>query len=278
VRGRRIRYSAAELAFVKSNCAMSRRSLHAAFSRVFGRTDVKLADIKSLCSRNGWTTSRKRWHHEDDALLAEIYPDTSTVEVASRLGRSIASTYMRAQQLGLQKGDAYLASPAACRLRRGGDIGAVHRFTKGHVPANKGKPMPFNANSAATRFKKGERRGVAVKLYKPIGTERLSKDGYLERKIHDGLPLQSRWRAVHLVRWEEINGSVPKGMALKCLGDKRNTDPSNWELVARALLPRLNGKHGRGYDSAPSELKPTIMAIAKLEHAARNRPGGRGGR
>ena len=36
-----------------------------------------------------------------------------------------------------------------------------------------------------------------------------------------------------------------------------------------ALAPRLNGRFGRGYDTAPPELKPTILAIAKLEHAAR---------
>jgi hypothetical protein len=34
------------------------------------------------------------------------------------------------------------------------------------------------------------------------------------------------------------------------------------------MLPRLNGKgsRGRDYDTAPAELKPTIMAVAKLEH------------
>lgn len=31
----------------------------------------------------------------------------------------------------------------------------------------------------------------------------------------------------------------------------------------------LNGRFGRDYDTAPSELKPTILAIAKLEHKAR---------
>src|SRR6185437_7978694 len=125
--------------------------------------------------------------------------------------------------------------------------------------------MPFNANSARTQFKKGGRTGRANELYKPIGTERLSKDGYLERKIHDGMPLQSRWRAVHLVNWEKLNGPLPKGMALKCLGDKSDTAPSNWMLVPRSMLPRLNNRWGRNFDHAPAELKPTIMAVAKLE-------------
>jgi hypothetical protein len=122
-----------------------------------------------------------------------------------------------------------------------------------------------------TQFKKGERRGVAAKLWKPIGTERLSKDGYLERKINNDLPLQARWRAVHLIRWEEINGPIPEGQALKCLdSNKSNTSPANWKAVPRAILPKLAGKWAAiAYDDAPAELKPTIMAIAELEQAAR---------
>jgi hypothetical protein len=37
------------------------------------------------------------------------------------------------------------------------------------------------------------------------------------------------------------------------------------------VLPRLSGRFGRGYDDAPSELKPTIMAVAKLEHQLRQK-------
>jgi hypothetical protein len=74
---------------------------------------------------------------------------------------------------------------------------------------------------------------------------------------------------------------IPKGHRLKCLdGNKLNADLSNWELVPVGLLPRLNGRFGRGYDEAPAELKPAIMAVAKLEHRVRevatgNRGGGR---
>lgn len=162
----------------------------------------------------------------------------------------------------------------ALRRRRGWKTGRTGQFERQSVPHNKGKPMPFNPNSAATRFKKGHgRSGIAVALYKPIGTERLCKDGYLERKIHDGMPLQSRWRAVHLIRWEAINGPVPKGFALKALdSDRLNTEPSNWALIPRAILPRLNGgphKTVLAYDRASPELKPAVMAVAKLDHQAR---------
>ena len=172
-----------------------------------------------------------------------------------------------------QREDVSAAHLHALRKRKGWRTGRTGRFEKGQTPANKGKKMPWNANSAATQFKKGVRRGVAARLYKPVGTERLSKEGYLERKIHDGMPLQSRWRAVHLIRWEERNGPIPAGHCLKCLGDRSDTDPSNWELIDRALLPRLAGgnrfTNRTPYDSAPPELKPAILTVAKLEHHAR---------
>jgi len=179
--------------------------------------------------------------------------------------------YHRAFVVRFGRTDVSAVNLNSLRKRKRWSTGRTGRFEPGQEPFNKGKPMPFHPNSAATRFQKGNRGGQAARLYKQIGAERLSKNGYLERKIHDGMPMQSRWRAVHLIRWEEINGPVPNGHALKCLGDKGDTDPSNWTLVSRALLPRLNGRFGRGYDAAPQEVKPTILTIAKLEHQARIR-------
>jgi hypothetical protein len=183
-----------------------------------------------------------------------------------------------------QRDDVTLPNFHALCKRNGWSTGRTGCFEKGQEPVNKGKKCKpgrggNHPNARKTQFTPGERRGVAVRLYKPVGTERMAKDGYLERKIHDGLPLRSRWRAVHLVRWEALNGPVPKGYALKCLdGDRLNTAPANWEAVPRAILPRLAGgnRYHRklAYDDAPAELRPTILVIAKPEHAMRRRPVG----
>lgn len=149
--------------------------------------------------------------------------------------------------------------------RKGWKTGRTGCFQKGSVPANKGKKMPYNANSARTQFKKG---GLPHNT-KFAGHERVSKDGYVEISINESNPhtgYERRYVLKHRWLWEKRNGPVPAGMCLKCKGDKLNTDPSNWDLVPRALLPRLNGRFGRGYDDAPPELKPTIIAAAKLEH------------
>jgi hypothetical protein len=206
MRGAPIRYTAAELDWIKACSDLPRVELHALFVQVFGRTEVTQQNLTALCKRNGWLTGR------------------------------------------------------------------TGRFCKGQISHNAGKKGFVAPGSEKGWFKPGVRQGVATKLYQPIGTERVSKDGYRERKINDDMPLQRRWRAVHLVEWEAINGPLPAGHALKCLdSDKTNTDPSNWTCVPRALLPRLNGRFGRDYDHAPAELKPTILAIAKLEHKVREK-------
>jgi hypothetical protein len=271
MRGRHVRYSVTELRFVECRRAMSRAELHAAFVQRFGRRDVTLDHIKNLCARRGWTAGRKRWRAADDALLRTLYPDTSTEEIARRMGRTLAATYGHAMKLGLNKSEAYLASPAACRLRRGDNVGAACRFQKGQTPANKGLRRPGWApgRMRETQFVKGQRGN----RWRPIGSERIV-GGYRYTKVSDqrGKPWTVNWKPTHVLLWENLHGALPKGMALKSLdGDRLNSDASNWEAVPRALLPRLNGKSGRRYDTAPAELKPMIMAIARLEHAARER-------
>jgi hypothetical protein len=189
---------------------------------------------------------RRPWTDRERATLARLYPDTRTNLIACRMRRSIESINGKAALLGLRKSAAYLASPAACRLRRGEHPGKATQFRKGHVPANKGLRRPGYApgRMAETQFRKGERSGVAVALYRPIGAERISKEGYLERKINDDLPLQRRWRAVHLLIWEAAHGPVPPGHAA-CFrnGDKADLRLANLEIVSRRELMLRNSVH-----------------------------------
>lgn len=180
-----------------------------------------------------------------------------------------------------QRDDVSQANLTALCKRMGWLTGRTGRFEKGQPSHNKGRKGFAPAGSEKGWFAKGQRRGAAERNWKPIGTERLSRDGYLERKIRDDGPPRARWRGVHLIRWEEVHGPVPEGHCLKCLdGDRLNTDPENWIAVPRAILPRLTGRwHAIPYDTAPPELKPILLAAAKLDHAAREaRNGRRGGR
>ena len=212
-------------------------------------------------------TQRRPWSASEDTELRELYSDTPTAEIARQLQRSVSSVYLRAYTFGLRKSQAYLASAAACRLH--GVAGVRTRFQKGQTPFNKGLRRPGWApgRMRETQFQKGVRRGVAVQLYKPIGTERLSKDGYLERKVNDDLPLQARWRAVHLVEWERVNGRIPAGHALVFRnGDKTDIRLDNLELITRAALMKRNSVH-----NLPQPLAQVVQLLGALNRKIRRR-------
>lgn len=212
MRGHRIAYSAAEMAWLEANYSMVISTYHRDFCAAFAREDVSLVNLHSLRKRKGWSTGR-----------------------------------------------------TGC-------------FEKGAEPHNKGVPCApgtggRHPNAARHQFKKGHQPHNTNYL----GHERVSKDGYVEISVDEPNPhtgYERRYVLKHRYLWEKINGPVPKGMALKCLADRLNTDPSNWELVPRAMLPRLNGGRNKklvAYDAAPPELKPTILAVAKLEYRAREK-------
>lgn len=191
---------------------------------------------------------KHRWSDADLALLREHFPHMPTRAVAELLGLRESQVYQQAHARGIRKDAQYLASPAACRLRRGDSTGVAHRFQRGIVPFNKGLRRPGWApgRMAQTQFKKGERRGRAAMLYQPVGAERLSKDGYLQKKINDGMPFQSRWRGVHILAWEAANGPLPRGHALVFRnGDRTDIRLDNFELLTRAELMRRNSYHTR---------------------------------
>lgn len=153
--------------------------------------------------------------------------------------------------------------------RNGWKSGQDGRFSKGQVSHNKGRKMPYNPNIAATQFK----AGAPPANIRPMGSERIGKDGYIEIKVPAANPYtghSTRFIHKHRWNWEQVHGPLPKGMALKCLdGDRTNTDAANWQAIPRGLLPRLSGRWRVAYDTAEAEVKPALLALAKLEHATK---------
>lgn len=109
-------------------------------------------------------------------------------------------------------------------------------------------------------------RSSTWRLDRPVGFEVVDSDGYIRVKTdRKSKSRREQWRPKHILLWEEKNGPTAKGHKLKCIdGNRSNPDPSNWECVPNGVLSRLNK---RGFNDASAALKPTIMAVAKLEHA-----------
>lgn len=153
---------------------------------------------------------------------------------------------------------------------RGIVSGRTGQFEKGSVSWNKGVKGYMGAN--ATSFKKGD----IPPNQQPMWTERIGKDGYIEMKVPERNPHtghSSRFKHKHLWLWEQANGPLPKGHCVIFVdGDYRNFDLANLMLVTRVVLLHMNLHH---YKEAPADLKPSIMALARLEAKAGIRSTGR---
>jgi len=139
--------------------------------------------------------------------------------------------------------------------------GRTGQYSKGLKPWNSGTKGICKPNSGS--FKKGDN----PKNINPIGHERIcNKDGYILVKIAEPNPYTSaktRYRHKHLFIWEKANGKVQPGMVVTFKdGNKLNCDLDNLIVISRAENLYLN-RHG--YKDLPDELKPSMLALAKLE-------------
>lgn len=219
---------------------------------------------------------RRGWTHLDHLVLEALYPHVRTERIAQALGHSLPACYNMARKLGLAKSDEYLASPDACRLRRGGENhpGRSTQFPKGHVPANKGLRRPGWApgRMAETQFRKGERRGVAAENYCPLGTIRTDPEGYQRIKVRDALAGEPTgfgntkvWPLLQRHIWEQNHGPIPPGHTVVFRdGNRANCDIANLELISRAELMRRNTIH-----RYPETLRNTILLLGALKRKVR---------
>ncbi|GAB3335076.1 HNH endonuclease signature motif containing protein [Marilutibacter aestuarii] len=209
---------------------------------------------------------------EDEIETVRInYADWPTFLIAHLVGRSVASVHSLAHKLGLHKGPGYHRNPHAHLWASWTHPNTVaSRFKPNQVPHNKGVRHPPGwapGRMAETQFKKGHRGGRAREVYQPIGATRFCRDGYLQRKINDDRPFQQRWRAVHVLMWEEHRGPVPPGHQVGFLnGDKSDLRIENLELVSKAERMRRNS-----IQNLPAPLKRVIRQRAGLVRSINHR-------
>lgn len=145
--------------------------------------------------------------------------------------------------------------------------GLTGRFQKGHTPHNKGMHSPTVGRMAQTQFKKGQQPHNA----KPIGYERISKDGYIEVKVRMQRSAPGKndfFIGKHRLIWEEAHGPIPKGHKVIFLdGDKRNFALENLALVSNAENLQMTRK---GLRSENPQFTETGILIAKTCLAANN--------
>ena len=183
--------------------------------------------------------SQHKWSEEEKEYLKNIVKGHTYKEITVLMNEKFEYQFTESQIKG-----------ALNRYKL--QTGLNGNFKKGSTPWNKGLKGYMGTNK--TSFKKGHQ----ALNYRPIGSERICKDGYTEIKVAD----PNKWKLKHRLIWEEANGPVPKGYALIFGdGDKRNIKLDNLLLVSRAQLARLNQNHLIQNDT---ELTKTAINVVDL--------------
>jgi hypothetical protein len=192
---------------------------------------------------------RRRWTPAELELLRDAYADVPSADIAALLGVSVKSVYNMAKRLGLAKSAAFQASVHSGRVQRGQQHPSMRatQFKPGIKPWNKGTHYRAGGRSVETRFKKGQMRGAAQHNYVPIGSYRITKDGYLEQKYTDDPSLYPtrRWKPVARIVWEQHHGAVPAGhmvvfKAGQFTNELEHITPDRLECISRAENARRN--------------------------------------
>lgn len=147
----------------------------------------------------------------------------------------------------------------AFRARNHLHSGLTGCFPPGHVPYNKGKKRPNYPGMQRTQFKPGN----TPPNHRPVGSERVNKDGYRERKVAE----PKTWRAVHVINWEAVHGPVPAGHVVIFKDrDKTNCDVANLMLVSRGELAIMNKRGLVTHTAEATEAGHTLARLIKTQH------------
>jgi hypothetical protein len=139
--------------------------------------------------------------------------------------------------------------------KRGWTTGRNGCFKKGVQVWNKGLKGFTAPGCEKGWFKKG----TIPPRTRPILSERVTKDGYIEVKT-DNL---KRWQLKHHLVWREHAGAIPKSHVILFKdGNRQNCAFENLEMLPRALQVVLVKS---GYYNEPEELKPVIRAQTELQ-------------
>jgi hypothetical protein len=208
---------------------------------------------------DGEKMKRTFFSQVQDDMMKAFYADNSMATMKAITGRSECSIYNRAFILKLSKSQAYLDSPAACRLRREQTTASIAcRFQKGQKVWNKGM-KGLQIGGQATQFKKGTK----PPNHKPAGTIR-EVDGYFEIKVAEGM---HQWRLLHRVIWERCNGPIPKGHIVIFLdGNTKNINIKNMALLTKAENMKRNTVH-----NYPKEIVHLVQLRAALNRQINKR-------
>ncbi|WP_243186646.1 HNH endonuclease signature motif containing protein [Clostridium intestinale] len=183
-------------------------------------------------------TTMHVWSEEEKHYLKEITPGHHYKEIVELMNNKFTYQFTSGQIKGAIK---------RYKLNTGFD----GQFPKGHVPRNKGI---IYDSTKRTWFKKGH----IPMNYRPVGSERITADGYTEIKVAD----PNKWEQKHRYLYKKYHGKIPKNyVVIFADSNKQNFDIDNLILVSRKQLVTLNTN---GLIQNDAELTKTGIIIADI--------------
>lgn len=218
------------------------------------------------------------WTDAERQSLIKLFQTHSAEECAQILGVTVSAINNQAHILGLKKSREWIAARARQRWAEGRHENSRAALASGRG-WNKGMPWDlWNKNpeaSQATQFKAG-RAPSETHNYRPIGSTRICKDGYLEKKVSDDKTVYParRWIGVHRLVWEAANGPIPRGHAVVFKPGLHTTEEAEItldriELLTRAELMKRNSYHNR-YPKEVARLVQLRGAVTRQINKRRN--------
>lgn len=191
------------------------------------------------------------WTEEEAEFIREIYPYYPN-KVVAKMVKEKFGTETSANNLTNVKNkygipDKVIPNPG--------------NYKKGQVPWNKGKGMSDETKEKVknTWFKKGQ----MPKNHQPIGTTRITSDGYKEIKVKE----PDVWQLYNRYIYEKEHGVKleAKDIIIFADGNRENFDIDNLVKVSRANLLYLN-RHNLIFDN--TDLTKTGVAVSKVVEKA----------
>ena len=187
-----------------------------------------------------------KWTDEEKEYLASIVKGSTYKEITEKMNDKFEYNFSEEQVKGMM-------------YRNKLTTGTGGYFKKGSTPWNKGLKGYMGANK--TSFKKGTIPPNQV----PIGTESITKGGYIKVKV--GEP--NKWKLKQRYIYEQHYGEIPNNCNI-IFADKniRNFDINNLVLVSKAEMLILNNNKLIFEDE---ELTKVGVNIAKVIDKAKKR-------
>ncbi len=244
-------YSAEHLDFIREGYKQTGiPELTAAFNLAFG-LDKTQQQIKAVIKNNRFTCGRKTgelnkgkyrsFTDEQVAFLREQFTTLTRSELTVAFNQHFGTDKTKNQIVAFLKNH-------KIRSNRDG------RFQKGQVSWNTGTKGVMKPNSGS--FQKGSR----PVNHRPVGSERVNVEGYIEIKTAE----PNVWDLKQRVVYEREHGPIPEGHNVRFRdGDRLNCEPDNLILVDNRENALLNQRYKMNHQ--PLEHRDTLVLLARLD-------------